>query len=300
MQTSQIRYFLAVCETLNFTRAAELCHVSQPSLTRAIKALEIELGGDLFARHSRNVALTALGRTVLPRLKRAHEEMRAARQYTRLAGANSHRQISLGLEPGFDVGPLLIGCEPADRSRGCALDRNGSEQLSLRIERGASDHLRARVVAGEIDLAVHATSGDPEPGLVALGEVPFVAHVSACHAMAKQSAPSLEDLARLPCLLAADAAILEPAHAAALERFAVRMIFGCDARPEIATLVRAGHGITLEPRTSRVPYGLTARELGAPGFSRRLGLSIGPGAGNTGAIVGRLKAHISGASLTAA
>ena len=45
----QIRYFLAVCEALNFTRAAESCNVSQPSLTRAIKGIEDELGGKIAA-----------------------------------------------------------------------------------------------------------------------------------------------------------------------------------------------------------------------------------------------------------
>ena len=50
MEMHQVRYFLAVARTLNFTRAAEECNVAQPSLTRAIRQLEEELGGDLFRR----------------------------------------------------------------------------------------------------------------------------------------------------------------------------------------------------------------------------------------------------------
>ncbi len=50
MEMHQVRYFLAVARTLNFTRAADECNVTQPSLTRAIKQLEAELGGDLFRR----------------------------------------------------------------------------------------------------------------------------------------------------------------------------------------------------------------------------------------------------------
>ena len=46
----QIRYFLALCETLNFARAAETCNVSQPALTRAVRKLEEELGGLLLRR----------------------------------------------------------------------------------------------------------------------------------------------------------------------------------------------------------------------------------------------------------
>jgi LysR family transcriptional regulator, hydrogen peroxide-inducible genes activator len=48
MELHQVRYFLALCDTLNFSRAAETCDVSQPSLTRAIQTLEAELGGPLF------------------------------------------------------------------------------------------------------------------------------------------------------------------------------------------------------------------------------------------------------------
>ncbi len=50
MELHQIRYFLAVCEAGGVTRAAELCNVAQPSLTRAVKILEAELGGPLFLR----------------------------------------------------------------------------------------------------------------------------------------------------------------------------------------------------------------------------------------------------------
>ena len=50
MEMHQIRYFLSVAKTLNFTQAADECHVAQPSLSRAILKLEEELGGDLFRR----------------------------------------------------------------------------------------------------------------------------------------------------------------------------------------------------------------------------------------------------------
>ncbi len=60
MEMQQIRYFVALCDELNFTRAAQRCKVAQPSLTIAIKALEEELGGLLFHRKPR-VATTHLG-----------------------------------------------------------------------------------------------------------------------------------------------------------------------------------------------------------------------------------------------
>ncbi len=70
MELHQIRYFLAAVETLNFTRAAERCNVSQPALTRAIKKLEGELGGPLFRRERRHTHLTDLGRLMQEHLNR--------------------------------------------------------------------------------------------------------------------------------------------------------------------------------------------------------------------------------------
>jgi DNA-binding transcriptional LysR family regulator len=73
MKMHQVRYFLALCEERSFMRAAKKCGVSQPSLTNGIKALEAELGGDLFTRRPR-IGLTPLGTAVRPRLVRiAHD-----------------------------------------------------------------------------------------------------------------------------------------------------------------------------------------------------------------------------------
>jgi DNA-binding transcriptional LysR family regulator len=72
MELHQIRYFLAVCDLLNFTRAAERCNVSQPSLTRAIKNLEEELGGSLFRRERRLTHMTELGRLMRPHLQQVY------------------------------------------------------------------------------------------------------------------------------------------------------------------------------------------------------------------------------------
>jgi len=78
MQMQQIRYFLALCEERNFTRAARRCGVSQPSLTNAMIALERELGGALFQRRP-EIVLTVLGHAVHPYLQRIAENADHAR-----------------------------------------------------------------------------------------------------------------------------------------------------------------------------------------------------------------------------
>jgi LysR family hydrogen peroxide-inducible transcriptional activator len=79
MQMHQIRYFLALCEERNFTRAARRSGVSQPSLTNAIIALERELGGALFHRKPL-IALTALGDAIRPYLNRIAQNADHARE----------------------------------------------------------------------------------------------------------------------------------------------------------------------------------------------------------------------------
>src|SRR6516162_2910452 len=79
MEMHQVRYFLAAVSELNFTKAAEKCNVSQPSLTRAIKQLEGELGGDLFRRERPQAQLTELGQRMLPFLRQCYESAISAR-----------------------------------------------------------------------------------------------------------------------------------------------------------------------------------------------------------------------------
>ena len=78
MKVSQIRYFVALCRELNFTRAASSCRVSQPSLSNGIRALEFELGGPVFDRSS--MALTRLGKRVLPDLENVLSSIERARR----------------------------------------------------------------------------------------------------------------------------------------------------------------------------------------------------------------------------
>ena len=92
MEMQEIRYFLAMSRTLNFTKAAEECHVSQPALTRAIRKMEDELGGLLFSREPNNTHMTELGRLIEPHLTeimaQAGEAKQTATRFLKLEGAS--------------------------------------------------------------------------------------------------------------------------------------------------------------------------------------------------------------------
>jgi len=97
MEIHQVRYFLAVCEFLNFTRAAEKCHVTQPSLTRAIQLLEKEFGGYLFRRERSKIRLTELGRMVQPYLQQAWEQAQTAKRQARDYASKAPTQLNLSI-----------------------------------------------------------------------------------------------------------------------------------------------------------------------------------------------------------
>ena len=100
MEMHQVRYFLALCDTLNFTRAAERCNVAQPSLTRAIKLLEDEFGGPLFNRERNNTHLTELGRMMAPHLRELMEQARTARLRAQAFRELKTARLKLGLARG--------------------------------------------------------------------------------------------------------------------------------------------------------------------------------------------------------
>ena len=92
MEMHEIRYFLAACQTLNFHRAAELVHVGQPALTRAIQKLEAELGGPLFHRDKGHVQLSDFGSLMRIHLdevfNRSESVKRAAKSFLSLEDAS--------------------------------------------------------------------------------------------------------------------------------------------------------------------------------------------------------------------
>ncbi len=79
MELHQVRYFLAVANTLNFTRAAEMCNVTQPALTKGVQKLELEFGAQLIYRERQLTHLTELGKAVLPMLEQTLASTEAVR-----------------------------------------------------------------------------------------------------------------------------------------------------------------------------------------------------------------------------
>lgn len=155
MQLQQLVYFLAVARALHFTRAAELSHVAQPSLSKQIHNLERELGSELFHRARGNVSLTPAGEALVPFAKRILADVEMARlQINELAGLRQGR-LRLGATPSLCTG-LLADALTRFRAR--------YPGLQLIIDESGSRDLVRQVAEGAIDLAVITSPlhrGDP-------------------------------------------------------------------------------------------------------------------------------------------
>ena len=105
MEMHQVRYFLALAEELNFTKAAQRCHVSQPSLTRAIRLLEEEFGGPLIHRERANTHLTEFGEIMHPHI--AEIARRADALKDQAASFAERKRLRLGIMCTIAPTPLI-------------------------------------------------------------------------------------------------------------------------------------------------------------------------------------------------
>jgi DNA-binding transcriptional LysR family regulator len=138
----QVRYFLALARTLNFTRAAEACNVSQPALTRAIQRLEEELGGPLLHRERNLTQLTSLGRAMLPHLEAAHGAAETAAAHAVAFRSRECEPLRLGIDPSLSVeilGPVLGELQARIRGFECALTEGTSADLQPWMMEGTLD-----------------------------------------------------------------------------------------------------------------------------------------------------------------
>ncbi len=141
----QVRYFLALCQTLNFTRAAEQCNVTQPSLTRAIKKLEDELGGPLFRRERNRTHCTALGNVMRPHLQRMLDASHAATEHAEQFATMETAHLDLGVM--CTIGPSQLVGVLGELSQSVP-------QLDVRLHDASGSQLVERLMSGEIDIAI--------------------------------------------------------------------------------------------------------------------------------------------------
>ena len=247
MEMHQVRYFLAVARALNFTRAAEECHVAQPSLTRAIRQLEGELGGDLFRRERPQAQLTELGQRMLPLLKQCYESALSARL---LASAIKKGEVgSLRLALSRTIDPSLVTPHVVELGK-------LFQGLELKLLRGTGVEVLEYLKKGEVELGLAAQIGEEWERLDAwpLFTEEFQLTVNSMHAFAQRPAVALDDLKQERLMVRTYCETTpEMLELLRMREFDVTRFHEVSADGDLLALLEAGLGVALLPRSTQGP-----------------------------------------------
>lgn len=266
MEIHEIRYFLAVCQALNFTRAAEQCNVTQPALTRAIQKLEGELGGLLFSRERGNIHLTELGRLMQPHLEEVLARTQAAKEqaerFLRLESAHLRLGVMCTVGPMRFVGFL-------NRFR---VDQPGIE---ITLTESTPPRLAEAMLADDLDLAIMAQPDgfDDRLRAEALYSERFVIACAPGHRFVRRNAVPMRELdgeyylQRINCEY--NDRLREHREASGAR---IMQSYRSEREDWIQTMVAAGMGICFLPEYSATHPGVVTRPVTDPEVTRDVAL----------------------------
>jgi DNA-binding transcriptional LysR family regulator len=235
VELRHLRYFVAVAQEGHITRAAERLGMQQPPLSQQIKALEREIGVQLFRRRARGVELTEAGRTLLADalsvLARVDEAVEAARR----TAAGQQGRLRIGLPPSGPFHPFV--------PRMIRRFREAYPLVSVSMEECLRAELVDGLQAGTLDVAFIRASISPPEGLDMhlLLDEPMVVALPAAHALARPG-PARPGPARAPAPFRSGA-----------------------SRPRPSSSTRGSRG----RRCTRPPWRPARRRGSAPAWARR-------------------------------
>jgi DNA-binding transcriptional LysR family regulator len=267
MEIQQARYFVALCETLNFTRAAERSNVTQPSLTRAIKLLEDELGGPLFNRERNQTHLTELGRLVEPHVREVLAQAQTAKIRATAFFQLKTARLKLGITHDMPLSPLHETLQHYAA-------RHPETEIEIFDER--LEPLQEALRCGEFEVVVLPLRAADLDDLhyYPLGESHLHLIMPEAHPLAAKASVPLAELAG-QCLICGTACQLWETAERQLSEL------GLALRPRITAgstswmheLVAAGVGLGLSSHATSPPAGLVSLPVEQPAVSRTLSLA---------------------------
>ena len=250
MTLTELKYIVAVAREKHFGRAAEACHVSQPTLSVAVKKLEDELEVKLFERSANEVTVTPLGEEIVRQAQSVLEQAANIKEIAKRGKDPLSGPLRLGVI--YTIGPYLL----PDLVRQ-TIDR--TPQMPLILQENFTVKLLEMLRTGEIDCAILAEPF-PDAGLAiaALYDEPFMAAVPSKHPLARLSSVSAETLKNETMLLLGNGHCFRDHVLEVCPEFArfssdaegIRKSFEGSSLETIKHMVAAGMGVTLVPRLS--------------------------------------------------
>src|SRR5690242_7149510 len=241
MEVHQLRYFCAVARHGTFTRASEIEHVAQPSLSQQILKLEAELGARLFDRLPRFAKLTVFGKAFLPKAERILRELEEAKTELRAMSGNEKGEVVVGIIP--TIAAYLLPRLLNDFTVRHPL-------VTIKVFEDITPVLVERLQQGTLDMAVAAlpVAGNELEG-VELFEEKFYAVLPEKHRLASRASVSLAQLNREPFLLLKEGHCFRDGLIAACRKARVSpsVVFESGQFATILAMVSAGMGVSAVP-----------------------------------------------------
>jgi LysR family transcriptional regulator, hca operon transcriptional activator len=288
VELRHLRYFVAVAEEGSLTNAAERrLHTAQPSLSRQIRDLELEVGVPLLERGARGITLTAAGRTFLDHARLALLQVDAAGEAARRVAQPEKSAFTIG----FLAGQELVWLPEALR-----ILRGEQPDIEITLASQSSPELAGALMRGKVDVAFLRRERDA-PGIAfkPLIREPLVAVLPVRHRLAAQKAVRVQDLAEETYITPTRVA---PALKAVIENYAAKS--GIVLKPEydaenlssVLSLVTSTGGVSLLPIYVKLmlPASVVIRPLG--GDVPTIELVLGYSRSNTSALLKRFLARV--------
>lgn len=262
----ELNAFLVLAEQRNFTRAAALCHLSQPAFSALVKGLEDTVGARLFDRTTRSVELTAEGRVLVEPARRLLRDAGSALAGVRDHAARRRGRVAIALLPSLAAGwlpPLL------------ARFHHQHPGIEIDVADVLSDACIERVRSGSADFALASTrSATPELHTQEFCRDQFHLVCQRDHGLAKKRGRiELNDLAAHPIVHLARSSSVRQYVEAAIFPMQLQTMMELDQLSTVAGMVRAGLGITIVPSLTLFHFAdarLVTRPLHAPTLVRRV------------------------------
>jgi len=248
MEVHQLRYFCAVARHGTFTRASEVEHVAQPSLSQQILKLEAELGARLFDRLPRSAKLTVFGKAFLPKAERILRELEEARIELQEMAGTERGSVTVGIIPtiaAYLLPKLLKGFAARH------------PQVAVTVVEDITPTLLQRLHDGTIDMAIVALpiTGN-ELASEELFEEKFYAVLPEKHPRASRASISLPELNREPFLLLKEGHCFRDSliDACNKSKMTPSVVFESGQFATILAMVSAGMGVSAVPAMAVQPH----------------------------------------------
>jgi len=265
MDINQIRYFLALADTLNFTRAAEQCFVSQPALTQAIKRLEEELGGSLIHREGRDTRLTELGRLLRGHFEQIENTRQIVKKTAKAYVDGAMQELHVGLM--CTIGPRIVGRFLNDF-------QTQHPHILLLLHDVPHCDIPELLRSGALDGAFgssHNHKQNEALQTISLFDEPMVVAFSNQHPFSKRDTVSLIDIAHEKYVDRLNCEFRDDFHTFCKEQsIEANIIFRSQREDWIQDFIREGVGVSVLPEYSLLQPSLDYRPISEPSLSREV------------------------------